>query len=50
MSMFESMVKECMEEASIPDYVVRKYARTAGAISYFYRFPGFLSTYDLIRN
>ncbi|KAG6836281.1 hypothetical protein H0H93_009553 [Arthromyces matolae] len=24
MSMFESMVKECMEEASIPDHVVRK--------------------------
>ncbi|KAG6885217.1 hypothetical protein C0993_004777 [Termitomyces sp. T159_Od127] len=24
MSMFESMVKECMEEASIPDFVVRK--------------------------
>ena len=38
MSMFESMVKECMEEASIADYAVRKYARATGAISYFFRF------------
>jgi len=38
MSMFESMVKECMEEASIADHVVRKYARATGAISYFIRF------------
>ncbi|KAG6901825.1 hypothetical protein C0995_007532 [Termitomyces sp. Mi166 len=37
MSMFESMVKECMEEASIPDHIVRKYACTVGGISYFYR-------------
>ncbi|KAF8152995.1 nudix hydrolase 20 [Crassisporium funariophilum] len=37
MPMFESLVKECMEEASIQPDVVRKYARAVGAISYFYR-------------
>ncbi|KAF5384444.1 hypothetical protein D9615_003403 [Tricholomella constricta] len=37
MPIFESMVKECMEEASIADHIVRKYARTVGAISYFFR-------------
>ncbi|KAG6895797.1 hypothetical protein C0992_012461, partial [Termitomyces sp. T32_za158] len=45
MSIFESMVKECMEEASIPDSVVRKYARTVGAISYFYRFLNSVAIY-----
>ncbi|KAG6906591.1 hypothetical protein DXG01_012994 [Tephrocybe rancida] len=37
MPVFESMVKECMEEASIADHIVRKYARAVGSISYFYR-------------
>ncbi|KAF5350431.1 hypothetical protein D9756_008664 [Leucocoprinus leucothites] len=37
MGMFESMVKECMEEASLPASIVEKYARAAGVISYFYR-------------
>ncbi|KAJ3560881.1 hypothetical protein NP233_g10543 [Leucocoprinus birnbaumii] len=37
MGMFESMVKECMEEASLPAHVVERYARAAGVISYFYR-------------
>ncbi|KAG5643527.1 hypothetical protein DXG03_000719 [Asterophora parasitica] len=37
MQIFESIVKECMEEASIEDHIVRKYARTVGAISYFFR-------------
>ncbi|KAK1216608.1 hypothetical protein PQX77_020728 [Marasmius sp. AFHP31] len=37
MSMFESLVKECMEEASIPDNIVRKYTRATGSISYFFR-------------
>ncbi|KAL0571257.1 hypothetical protein V5O48_010705 [Marasmius crinis-equi] len=42
MGMFESLVKECMEEASIPEDVVRKYARATGSISYFFRY-----TYDM---
>ncbi|GLB39742.1 putative NUDIX domain containing protein [Lyophyllum shimeji] len=37
MSVFETLVKECMEEASIPEHVVRKYTRASGAVSYFYR-------------
>jgi len=31
------MIKECMEEANLEDHVVRQFARSAGAISYFYR-------------
>jgi hypothetical protein len=38
MPIFESLVKECMEEASIPDDIARKHIRGAGAISYFFRF------------
>ncbi|CAA7266276.1 unnamed protein product [Cyclocybe aegerita] len=37
MSMFESLVKECMEEASIEPDVVRKHTRAVGSISYFFR-------------
>ena len=37
MPVFESLVKECMEEANIGPDVVRKYARAAGSISYFFR-------------
>ncbi|KAK7049806.1 hypothetical protein VNI00_005236 [Paramarasmius palmivorus] len=37
MGMFESLVKECMEEASIDEAVVRKHARATGSISYFFR-------------
>jgi len=37
MGMFESLVKECMEEASIPDAIVRKYTKATGSISYFFR-------------
>lgn len=37
MGMFESMVKECMEEASLEAAIVEKYARAAGVISYFFR-------------
>ncbi|KAF5392882.1 hypothetical protein D9757_000870 [Collybiopsis confluens] len=37
MTAFESLVKECMEEASITEEVVRKHARSTGAISYFFR-------------
>jgi len=37
MGMFESLVKECMEEASIEEDVVRTHARAVGAISYFYK-------------
>ncbi|KAJ3874201.1 NUDIX hydrolase domain-like protein [Lentinula edodes] len=37
MGVFESLVKECMEEASITADVVRKYTRCVGSISYFFR-------------
>lgn len=37
MSAFESLVKESMEEASLEENIVRKHARGAGAISYFFR-------------
>ncbi|KAG2020408.1 nudix hydrolase 20, variant 3 [Coprinopsis cinerea AmutBmut pab1-1] len=37
MSPFESLVKECMEEASLPDHVVRKHIKAVGAISYTIR-------------
>jgi 8-oxo-dGTP pyrophosphatase MutT (NUDIX family) len=37
MPVFESLVKECMEEANIGPDIVRKYARAAGSISYFFR-------------
>jgi hypothetical protein len=37
MGMFESLVKESMEEASIPDDIVRRHAKTVGAVSYFFR-------------
>ncbi|GBE83384.1 NUDIX hydrolase domain-like protein [Sparassis latifolia] len=34
---FESLVKESMEEASIEENVVRKYVRSVGSVSYFFR-------------
>lgn len=37
MSPFESLVKECMEEASLPDDLVRDRIKATGAISYFFR-------------
>jgi len=37
MGFFESLVKECMEEATIGADVVNKYARCAGCISYSFR-------------
>ncbi|KAH6903253.1 nudix hydrolase 20 [Coprinopsis sp. MPI-PUGE-AT-0042] len=37
MSVLESLVKECMEEASIPDHIVRPHLKAVGAISYFTR-------------
>ncbi|KDR77026.1 hypothetical protein GALMADRAFT_225179 [Galerina marginata CBS 339.88] len=37
MSVFESLVKECMEEASIEPEVIRKHTRAVGSISYFFR-------------
>ncbi|KDQ56717.1 hypothetical protein JAAARDRAFT_194689 [Jaapia argillacea MUCL 33604] len=36
MSMFESIVKEAMEEASIEESIVRKYAKSVGGVSYFF--------------
>ncbi|KAH8102205.1 NUDIX hydrolase domain-like protein [Cristinia sonorae] len=37
LSVFECTVKESMEEASIPEDIVRTYAQPVGVISYFYR-------------
>ncbi|KAJ3844627.1 nudix hydrolase 20 [Lentinula raphanica] len=37
MGVFETLVKECMEEASIAADVVQRYARAVGSISYFFR-------------
>lgn len=37
MGIFDSLVKECMEEASIKEDVVREYVRGTGAVSYFFR-------------
>jgi len=34
---FESLVKESMEEASLEEDFVRKHARAVGAVSYFFR-------------
>ena len=38
MSPFESLVKESMEEGSIPEDIVRQHAKAAGAISYFFKY------------
>lgn len=38
MGMYESMEKECMEEASLDAALVKKYARAVGVISYFFRY------------
>ena len=35
--MFESLVKESMEEASLEEGVIRKHAKAVGVVSYFYR-------------
>ncbi|KAG7451580.1 nudix hydrolase 20 [Guyanagaster necrorhizus] len=37
MGMFDSLAKECMEEASIEEDIVRQYVRATGAVSYFFR-------------
>ncbi|KAF8199336.1 NUDIX hydrolase domain-like protein [Mycena galopus ATCC 62051] len=37
MSIFEAMVKECMEEASLGEEIVRTHVRAVGCISYFFR-------------
>ena len=37
MTPFDSVVKESMEEASIPEDIIRRYAKPTGAISYFFR-------------
>ena len=37
MTPFESMVKECEEEASLTEEVSRKSLRVVGVVSYFYR-------------
>jgi 8-oxo-dGTP pyrophosphatase MutT (NUDIX family) len=49
MPIFESLVKECMEEASIGPDIVHKYARAAGSISYFFRsVPRFHFNYAIL--
>ncbi|KAJ7291805.1 nudix hydrolase 20 [Mycena rebaudengoi] len=37
MPIFEALVKECMEEASISESICRTHIRSAGCISYFFR-------------
>jgi len=37
LGIFESLVKESMEEASIEEPLVRKHARAVGSVSYFFR-------------
>jgi hypothetical protein len=37
MGIFESLVKESMEEASLEEDIVRKHVRAVGVVSYFYR-------------
>ncbi|CAK5269054.1 unnamed protein product [Mycena citricolor] len=37
MPILECLVKECMEEASLPESLVRKHVRSVGVISYFHR-------------
>ena len=34
---FEALAKECEEEASIAEDIVRKYARSVGVVSYFFQ-------------
>jgi hypothetical protein len=36
--MFESLIKECVEEASIDADIVRNHAKPVGAVSYFFRY------------
>jgi len=49
----EALIKECMEEASLPEDFVRKYVKPVGCVSYFYRThsgrlqPEFQYVYDL---
>jgi len=38
MPIFESLVKECEEEASIDADIVMNHAKPVGAISYFFRY------------
>lgn len=37
MSIFESLVKECQEEASLDAEIIRRYTKAVGSISYFIR-------------
>ncbi|CDO72107.1 hypothetical protein BN946_scf184962.g50 [Trametes cinnabarina] len=39
LGVFDCVVKESMEEASIPEDVVRRYARPTGSVSYFFQTP-----------
>ena len=36
-SVIETLVKESMEEASIEENIVRKHAKSAGSVSYYYQ-------------
>ncbi|TBU23611.1 hypothetical protein BD311DRAFT_768165 [Dichomitus squalens] len=37
MRVFDCVVKESMEEASMPAHVVRRHGKAAGSVSYFFR-------------
>ncbi|TBU40183.1 hypothetical protein BD309DRAFT_1021598 [Dichomitus squalens] len=39
MRVFDCVVKESMEEASMPAHVVRRHGKAAGSVSYFFRLP-----------
>ncbi|KAH9854617.1 NUDIX hydrolase domain-like protein [Lenzites betulinus] len=39
LGVFDCVVKEAMEEASIPEDVVRRHARATGSVSYFFQTP-----------
>ena len=42
-TMYDSMVKECMEEASLAEHVVKSHIKPAGAVSYFYQYGRLLA-------
>lgn len=50
MPKFESIVKESMEEASIAEEIVRKYARSVGSVSYYNRYITRPATYPSLKS
>ena len=37
MSVYDTLVKECMEEASLPEDIVRRYTKATGSVSFYTR-------------